>query len=273
MQPEPNTPACRLARAKCRFLYTPQRRRPPSRRAGGGFLDEQGQSRNASSGPDSLLSGEKKNGKSYRYRPRNDQFLRRRHGRQGRQGHRECRRRAHDALHRRLHRFRRASGRPAGEAPGGDQSRRHDLRGEAPDRPPLRRSGDREGQEARPLQDRQGRQWRCLGRGPGQEIFALADFRLHPAEDEGNRRVLSRREGREGGHHRSRLFQRRPAPGDQGRRQDRRASKCCASSTSRPRPRSPTGSTRRRPARSPSTTSAAAPSTSRCWRSATACSR
>ena len=34
--------------------------------------------------------------------------------------------------------------------------------------------------------------------------------------------VLSGREGREGGHHRSRLLQRRPAPGDQGRRQDRR---------------------------------------------------
>ncbi|MCK7472885.1 MAG: Hsp70 family protein [Rhodopseudomonas palustris] len=50
-----------------------------------------------------------------------------------------------------------------------------------------------------------------------------------------------------GGHHRSRLLQRRPAPGDQGRRQDRRVSKCCASSTSRPRPRSPTASTRRRP--------------------------
>ena len=30
-------------------------------------------------------------------------------------------------------------------------------------------------------------------------------------------------EGRAGGHHGSRLFQRRPAPGDQGRRQDRRA--------------------------------------------------
>ena len=34
--------------------------------------------------------------------------------------------------------------------------------------------------------------------------------------------ALPRREGREGGHHRPGLFQRRPAPGDQGRRQDRR---------------------------------------------------
>ena len=51
------------------------------------------------------------------------------------------------------------------------------------------------------------------------------------------------------------------------------ASKCCASSTSRRRQRSPTASTRRRPARSRSMTSAAARSTSRCSRSATACSR
>jgi molecular chaperone DnaK len=49
--------------------------------------------------------------------------------------------------------------------------------------------------------------------------------------------------------------------------------KCCASSTSRPRPRSPTGSTRARPARSRSMTSAAARSTSPFSRSATACSR
>ena len=36
------------------------------------------------------------------------------------------------------------------------------------------------------------------------------------------RRGLPRREGRRGGHHRPGLLQRRPAPGDQGRRQDRR---------------------------------------------------
>ena len=65
-------------------------------------------------------------------------------------------------------------------------------------------------------------QWRRLGRGRRQEIFPLADFRLHPAEDEGDRRGLSRREGRAGGDHGSRLLQRRPAPGHQGRRQDRR---------------------------------------------------
>ena len=49
--------------------------------------------------------------------------------------------------------------------------------------------------------------------------FARGNLRLHPAEDEGNRRSLSRREGHPGGHHGSRLFQRCAAPGDQGRRQ------------------------------------------------------
>ncbi len=66
------------------------------------------------------------------------------------------------------------------------------------------------------------RQRRRLGRGRRQELFALADLRLHPAEDEGDRRGASRREGRAGGHHRPGLLQRRPAPGHQGRRQDRR---------------------------------------------------
>jgi hypothetical protein len=61
------------------------------------------------------------------------------------------------------------------------------FRGQAPDRPPLRRPGDGRTRSLS-LQDRQGRQWRRLGRGRRQEIFAVADFGLHPAEDEGNRR-------------------------------------------------------------------------------------
>jgi molecular chaperone DnaK len=68
----------------------------------------------------------------------------------------------------------------------------------------------------------QGRQWRCMGRRRRQEVVAEPDLGLHPSEDEGNRRSLSRGEGRAGRHHRSRILQRRPAPGDQGRRQDRR---------------------------------------------------
>ena len=117
------------------------------------------------------------------------------------------------------------------------------------------------------------RQRRRLGRGRGQDLFAVADFRLHSAEDEGDRRGLSRPEGRP---RRSSPF--RPISTTRSARPPRTparspASKCCASSTSRPRPRSPTGSTRRRPAPSRSTTSAAARSTFRSSRSATACSR
>ena len=121
-----------------------------------------------------------------------------------------------------LHGRRRAAGRPAGQAPGGHQSGAHHLRGQAPDRPALRRSDGREGQEARPLQDRARQQRRRLGRGRRQELFALADLRLHPAEDERDGGSLSRAEGRAGRHHGPGLFQRRAAAGHQGRRQDRR---------------------------------------------------
>ena len=55
-----------------------------------------------------------------------------------------------------------------------------------------------------------------------QAVLAAANLRLHPAEDEGDRRSLARRDRHAGRHHRSRLLQRRPAPGHQGRRQDRR---------------------------------------------------
>ena len=63
---------------------------------------------------------------------------------------------------------------------------------------------------------------RRLGRGGRQELFTLADLRLHPAEDEGDRGSLSGQQGRAGRHHGPGLLQRRPAPGHQGRRQDRR---------------------------------------------------
>ena len=75
------------------------------------------------------------------------------------------------------------------------------------------------------------------------------------------------------GHHRPRVLQRRPAPGDQGRRHGSPASTSSASSTSRRRPRWRTGSTRSPTRRSSSSTSAAARSTCRCSRSATASSR
>ena len=116
-------------------------------------------------------------------------------------------------------------------------------------------------------------QRRRLGRGGRQDLFALADLRLHPAEDEGDGGSLSRaaRSSRPS----SRFRPTSTTPSARPPRTPARspASKCCASSTSRPRPRSPTASTSRRPAPSRSTTSAAAPSTFRSSRSATACSR
>ena len=161
------------------------------------------------------------NGKSYRDRPWHHQQLRGCDGRRQAQGHRKCGRGADHALDRRLRQGWRAPDRSAGQAPGGHQPGQHDLRGEAPYRPPLRRSHDQEGHGTRPLFHRQGPQWRRLGQGRRPGLQPFADQRLHAAEDEGNRRILSGRDGHAGGHHRPCLLQRRPASGDQGRRPDR----------------------------------------------------
>ncbi len=109
--------------------------------------------------------------------------------------------------------------------------------------------------------------------GRRQAIFALADLGFHSAEDEGDRRGLSRPDR---SRRRSSPF--RPISTTPSARRPRTparspASTCCASSTSRRRRRSPMASTRSTPARSPSTISAAAPSTCRSSRSATAYSR
>ena len=55
-----------------------------------------------------------------------------------------------------------------------------------------------------------------------QAVLAARDLGDDPAEDQGRRRGEARRDRRLGGDHRPRLLQRRSAPGDQGRRQDRR---------------------------------------------------
>ena len=105
----------------------------------------------------------KEYGESNRHRPRHDQLVRRCHGGLDPQGHREFGGRAHDAVDRRVHRRWRASRRPAGQAAGGDQSRAHDLRDQAPDRPVVRRSDVQKGHGPRPLQDRSRSQWRRVG--------------------------------------------------------------------------------------------------------------
>jgi len=84
----------------------------------------------------------------------------------------------------------------------------------------------------------------------GKKYSPLADQRLHPAEDEGDRRELSRREG-----HPRRSSPCPPTstiPSARPPRTPARSpgSRCCASSTSRRRRHSPTGWRRRAAARS-----------------------
>ncbi len=59
--------------------------------------------------------------------------------------------------------------------------------------------------------------------GPRRPLFAARDLRGDPPEDEQDRGGLPRRAGHRRGHHGPRLFQRRPAPGDERRGTDCRA--------------------------------------------------
>ena len=114
----------------------------------------------------------------------------------------------------------------------------------------------------------------ALHQGGRQGVPAAGDQRDDPPEAQGRRRGLPRRHGRRRGDHRARVLQRRPAPGHQGRRQDRRPRRQAHHQrahrgVARVRARQGGRTTRR----SSSSTSAAARSTCRCSRSATACSR
>ena len=154
----------------------------------------------------------------------------------------------------------------------GHQPAEHDLLDQALHGPQVRRG--LRGDEDRPVRGRQGPERGRAREGRRQGVRAAGDQRDDPAEAEGRRRGVPRRDGHRRGRHRPRVLQQRPARGDEGRRQDRRPQRRCASSTSRPRPRSRTASTRRAPSRrSSSSTSAAARSTCRCSSSATASSR
>ena len=109
--------------------------------------------------------------------------------------------------------------------------------------------------------------------GRRQGVLAAGDQRDDPPEAEGGRRGVPRRDGRPRGHHRPGVLQRRPAPGDQGRRQDRRPRRQAhhqRADRGVARVRARQGGPTRR---SSSSTSAAARSTCPCSRSATACSR
>ena len=107
----------------------------------------------------------------------------------------------------------------------------------------------------------------------GKALHPAADQRLHPAEAQARRGGLPRRDRHRSGHHGAGVLLRRAAPGHQGGRRDRGPQRAAGSSTSRPRPRWPTASTRATTRRSSSSTSVAARSTCPCSRSARASSR
>src|SRR5438270_437302 len=123
----------------------------------------------------------------------------------------------------RLYRGRRDPGRRAGQTAGRHQREEHHLRGEAPDRPALRRKGSAEGHPPGALQDRAGRKRRRVGGNTRQEDRTAAGLGRGAAQDEEDGRGLSRRRGQGGGDHRSGLLQRFTAPGDQGCRPHRGA--------------------------------------------------
>ena len=118
-------------------------------------------------------------------------------------------------------RLRRAPRRHRRQAPGRHQPAEHRLLDQALHGPQGGR-GARGGVD-RPLQGRLRPQRRRAGRGRRRAALPAGDQRDDPAEAEDRRRSVPGRDGRLGGDHRPRLLQRRPAPGDQGRRQDRRA--------------------------------------------------
>ena len=157
----------------------------------------------------------------------------------------------HHPVGRRVLQDRRGARRRGRQAPGDHQPRSHDPLGQAP--------------HGHQLVDRHRRQGVHARRRSRARIAAEAEAR---------RRGLPRRHRHPGRHHRARVLRRRPAHRPPRRPARSPASRCCASSTSPPRPRWPTGSTRRAPTRRSScSTSAAARSTCRSSRSATACSR
>ena len=212
--------------------------------------------------------------KSNRNRPRDDELVRRGHGGRRARRHPERRGRPHHAVRRRHVEERRAARRH--RSPSARRSRTRTTRStrQAPHGPQVRATPRSSATSSccptRSSRRPNGDAHVAAGR---PRLLAAGSLGDDPAEAEGRRGGLPRRDRHRGRDHRPGLLQRQPAPGDQGRRHRSPASKCCASSTSRRRRRWPTASTRRARKSSPSTTSAAAPSTSRSSSSARAPSR
>ena len=164
--------------------------------------------------------GASPHGQDHRNRPRDHELV---HGRaRGRRadGDRERRGRSHDPVGGRVHAVRRAPRRHRRQAPGRHQPREHDLLHQALHGP---QGGRGEGGGVdRPLQGRRRPQRRRPRRSRRQAVLAAGDQRHDPRQAQERRRGLPGRDRGRRGHHRPGLLQRRPAPGDQGRRQDRR---------------------------------------------------
>ena len=154
---------------------------------------------------------------------------------------RQPRRQPHDAVDRRLHRRRRAAGRPDRQAPGDHQPAADGLRGQAADRPQVRRSQGparprhrcRTRSSRRPTATSRSRSATASTRPEEISAFILRELKR-----------FCRGGPRRAGHaRRSSPF--RPTSTTRSGRRPRTpggspASRCCASSTSRPRRRWPT---------------------------------
>ena len=135
-------------------------------------------------------------------------------------GDREHRGRPHHPFGGRLHGERRAPGGRAGQAAGRHEPREHRVLDQALHGPQGGRGQG--GGEDRPVRGRRGPERRRAREDRRQGVRAAGDQRDDPPEAEGRRRGLPGRHRRQRGDHRPRVLQRRPAPGDQGRRQGRR---------------------------------------------------
>ena len=129
---------------------------------------------------------------------------------------------AHDAVRRGLHQERRAPGRPGRQAAGRHQPREHRLLDQALHGPQVRARCSEE-QKMVPYKVVRGATTATSASRSSGKIYSppeISAMILQKMRERG--RGSPGREGDAGGDHRARLLQRLPAPGHQGRGQDRR---------------------------------------------------